>query len=157
MCDRNAYIADLPSPSNIPLWLETLRYIWEYGGCLQISTSIPKIPHDISSIVSKSRLHSGLAFSLSSLTSSILAFSLLPCNLGPRPVVLRQLLFVATTAIDNGVKDIEYLTHLPESVVCECLTGQRRLPQTTDIRAECIKFIDNWSTCEVLDFYSHDK
>ena len=138
LCERcSACPQDLPDPADTAAWLGAIEKLWKSGGCLRVSSTRHHFSLD-KDLQSTKIGNAGLAFCAPSLSEPAERFSLLPCFLGPRHVAMRHVFSLANCAISNGVRDREYLLSLPESVLCECLTGERRLPSTDTLRQECL-------------------
>ena len=151
LCEHGSgSLHDLPDPANVAAWLDAIEQLWKRGGCLRVYSALHHmtVDGDVQSLPAESRIGSvGLAFCSASLAEPVGRFSLLPCSLGPRHVVMRRIAFLAKCAISNGVRDREYLLALPESILCECLTGERRLPSTVALKQECLSAISGQTEC----------
>uniref|UniRef100_A0A6C0C0T2 Uncharacterized protein n=1 Tax=viral metagenome TaxID=1070528 RepID=A0A6C0C0T2_9ZZZZ len=138
--------AALSDPEDAGRWLASIEQLLDEGGCMRVSSTLHTF--DASTYRNLDRTDKvGLAFCAASLAEPAERFSLLPCFVAPKHIALQRLYSLAKCAIANGAQEQNYLISLPESVLCECLTGERRLPSTEPLRKECLEAIKAHGEC----------
>lgn len=146
-CKQKEFCTEaLPNPADPGIWLAALETLFNNGGYLCISSTLNAfIPSE--ALQSSKASSAGVVFCSASLSEPLERFSLLPCLFAPKHIALQRIWSLARCAVSNGILDRNYLSELPESVLCECLTGERRLPSTDNLKQECLEAIRTQEDC----------